>query len=252
MNIMKFAFNTDSRFWRIMDRLGDLAFLNLLFILTSLPVFTAGASLTALNYVIFLLQEGRSSDIRKEYFFAWKDNFRQSTILWLLFLLYTGLCLSVLHTADNTSPFLLAILGIGLALMGMTVLYSFAMLARFRNSFQDTVIKAFLIGTMGLPYTIVMVLMIAALVILTIQSYISILVMISVWLVFGFSLTAYVCCFFFLRVFRRVTAAEDLPENDPLLEKEDPSDLPRRQTAGPTVLPRLQAEEADDPSAAQN
>jgi uncharacterized membrane protein YesL len=214
---MKFTFNTESRFWKIMERLGDLTYLNLLFLLTSLPIFTIGASLTAMNSVLFRLQEKRVTNLRREYFAAWKENFLESTIIWLVYLAYAVFCLLNLHTQPTISPITLALLGIGLALMSMTVWYSFAMLARFRNSFQDTVIKAFLIGTMGFPYTLVMALMFAALVILSIQSYLSILVMSSVWLLFGFSLTAYICSIFFLRIFRKVTAREDLPNEHPLL-----------------------------------
>jgi membrane protein implicated in regulation of membrane protease activity len=88
------------------------------------------------------------------------------------------------------------------------------MLARFQNTLADTIVKAAIIASAGLPYTLVMALMAAALVILTIQSYLSILIMASFWLLFGFSLVAYVDVIFYLRVFRRFTAKEDLPKEE--------------------------------------
>lgn len=46
---MKFEFmNYDSRFSRILNRLTELVLLNFVFILTCLPIFTIGASVTAL------------------------------------------------------------------------------------------------------------------------------------------------------------------------------------------------------------
>ena len=49
---MKFAFNIESKLWKFFDYAGDLVILNLLFVLTSLPVVTIGASITAMDAVL--------------------------------------------------------------------------------------------------------------------------------------------------------------------------------------------------------
>ena len=45
-------FNYDNPVWRFIGKLGDLIILNILWIVCSIPVFTAGASATAVYYAV--------------------------------------------------------------------------------------------------------------------------------------------------------------------------------------------------------
>lgn len=85
---MNGLFAPDSRFMRYLNRLADLMILNLLFLLTSIPIFTIGASLTALYSVCFRLGTDREGSTFRDYFAAFKENFRQATSLFLLLLLW--------------------------------------------------------------------------------------------------------------------------------------------------------------------
>ena len=77
---MKFAFNIESKLWKFFDCAGDLVVLNLLFILTSLPVVTIGASVTAMDAVLFRMKEKQMDDVRTEYLRAFRSNFKNSTL----------------------------------------------------------------------------------------------------------------------------------------------------------------------------
>ena len=79
-------FSLDSPFMRAMSRIADLMILNLLFLFTSIPIFTIGAGLTALYTVCFRLGTDDEGSTAKDYFRAFKENFKQSTLLWLLLL----------------------------------------------------------------------------------------------------------------------------------------------------------------------
>ena len=59
-----------------MSKAADIMILNMLFILTSLPIITIGTSLTALYSVSLKQSAGTSAYVAKEYFHAWKENFR--------------------------------------------------------------------------------------------------------------------------------------------------------------------------------
>lgn len=48
-------FNYDNPVWRFIGKLGDLILLNILWIVCSIPVFTIGASTTAVYYVTLKL-----------------------------------------------------------------------------------------------------------------------------------------------------------------------------------------------------
>lgn len=214
---MKIAFNMDSKLWRFFDCVGDLAALNLLFIVTSLPIVTIGASVTAMNSVFFKRKEKRTDDVKKEYIKDFKANFKNSTIIWMIFLVFVITCGLNFIFISNTNPdnrnVLMILLGAVLAVMFMTTLYSFALLARFDNDWITTAAKAFVIGVMSLPYTVVIFLILTAAVVASIQSYASIIAAVAIWLLIGFSLTGYLCCMMFYRAFRRFTRKEDLPED---------------------------------------
>lgn len=214
---MKISFNMDSRLWRFFDYVGDLATLNLLFIVTSISIVTIGAAVTAMDSVFFKRKEKRTDDVKKEYIRDFKANFKNSTIIWLIFLVFVFTCGLNFVYISNTNPdnrgFLMIMLGAVLGVMFMTVLYSFALLARFDNDWMTTVAKAFVIGVMSLPYTIVIFLVLTASVVASIQSYASIIAAVAIWALLGFALLGNLCCMMFYRAFRRFTRKEDLPEN---------------------------------------
>ena len=200
---MKVSFSMDSKLWRFFDYVGDMAALNLLFIVTCLPVVTIGASVTALNSVLFKRKEKRADDVKREYIRDFKANFKNSTIIWVIFLVFLfacGLNLAIVSQTDLTYRNQIMV-GFG------------AVLARFENSWLDTVIKAFVIGILSFPYTVVIFLVLTAAVIASIQTYASIMAALAVWLLIGFALTGHLCSAMFYRAFRRFTRKEDLSED---------------------------------------
>ncbi|MBQ5867931.1 MAG: YesL family protein, partial [Lachnospiraceae bacterium] len=72
-------FSTDNPVWRAMDRMGDLMILNFLFIFFSIPIVTIGASTTALYTMTFKLLDETEGNLVKNYFKAFKNNFKQAT-----------------------------------------------------------------------------------------------------------------------------------------------------------------------------
>ena len=76
-------FNEDGLFNRGFAFLGQLIGLNLLWILCSFPIFTVGASTTALCYCTLKLHKYGDCRIVKDFFQSFKQNFRQSTAIWI-------------------------------------------------------------------------------------------------------------------------------------------------------------------------
>ncbi len=73
-----------SLFDRIFGFLGQLIALNLLWIVCSLPVITAGASTTALFYCTLKLHKDGDIRVFHDFFKSFKQNFKQSTLIWIL------------------------------------------------------------------------------------------------------------------------------------------------------------------------
>ena len=79
-------FNYDNPVWRFIGKLGDLIILNILWMITSIPIVTIGASITALYYVTLKLVRDEDGYTIKSFFKSFKENFKQSTIIWLIML----------------------------------------------------------------------------------------------------------------------------------------------------------------------
>ncbi|MGN0294433.1 MAG: DUF624 domain-containing protein [Lachnospiraceae bacterium] len=75
----------------VLSRLMDLLVLNFLFLLTSLPIITIGASLTALFSVSMKVVHDEESYISKNYVHAFRENFLQATAAFLVFIPAGGL-----------------------------------------------------------------------------------------------------------------------------------------------------------------
>ena len=69
----------------------DLLILNLLTLACSLPVFTAGAAVTALNDVTIHIVRQEDTGNVKPFFRSFAGNFKKGTLLWLLLLLAAAL-----------------------------------------------------------------------------------------------------------------------------------------------------------------
>ena len=81
----------NSKLSRINEALSgiiDLVYASLLWILCSLPLFTLGASTTALYYTVAKNIRHNRGSLGSTFFHGFRSNFRISTLIWLLFLLY--------------------------------------------------------------------------------------------------------------------------------------------------------------------
>ncbi len=161
---MKF-FSYESKFSQILLKLCYACYLNLLWFLCSLPIFTIGASTTALYYACLKVVRDEESHVAALFFRSFKENFKQATVLWLI-LLGLGLFLgadgyivyhlrqSSLGPAGVLWTLVLAVL-IAVAIVYVIVLlYVFPLLASVSNTNTAMLKNAFLIGTHYLFATI--------------------------------------------------------------------------------------------------
>ena len=71
-------FDLDNVVWRTIDKIGKIFLLNLLWLICSLPVFTIGASTTALIYTSMKLSDNEGY-WHQNFFSSFKENFKQAT-----------------------------------------------------------------------------------------------------------------------------------------------------------------------------
>lgn len=81
---MNSLFSPDSDLMRGLTKVADIMILNFLFIATSIPIVTLGASLTALNFTAMRIGTGECVSVSTDYFRSFRRNFRQATVIGLI------------------------------------------------------------------------------------------------------------------------------------------------------------------------
>ena len=83
-------FGIDNPFFAFMGRVGDILILNILFVITSIPVVTIGMSLSAMYRVTLRMARKECNYVAKEYFRACREEWKKSTVIWLIMLMSGG------------------------------------------------------------------------------------------------------------------------------------------------------------------
>ncbi|WP_018142969.1 YesL family protein [Alloscardovia criceti] len=84
-------FDQNNWFYKLMGMLFDLVVLNVITLIVSIPLFTAGAALTALHYTLWRMVRGEEGSLLKMYFSAFSSNFKKVTPIWLVVLVLAGI-----------------------------------------------------------------------------------------------------------------------------------------------------------------
>ena len=158
----------NNRFIDGISKLTDILLIGFYFLACSLPIFTIGASATALYYATHkCIFKGRG--YTTEFFRSFKNNFKQSTLSWLIFILLFGvLCGDIYITRNliaNDRPLAAASMFFTVLMIFTIVwaIYHFAYIARFENSFKESfkVSAIFMFANLGWTFAIIAVLVIA-------------------------------------------------------------------------------------------
>lgn len=201
---MNLIFKYDSPIMQFINRFSSLVVLNLLFLCTSIPVFTIGTSLTALYDVVFRLDTPREGKIAVSYFRAFRANFKQSTPIWLFFLLLTGSGYAnavIFSHMDSGMGYILSVISIIILTNSFLVMgYVFPLISQFDNTSPNTLKNALLLATANLPRTLLTAIINCFPWILMLVNFYAFIQLSFLWLVLYFAAAAY----FNSRVLRKV------------------------------------------------
>ena len=151
-------FSPDSPFFQFMNSLAAFIGLNVVFLITCLPIFTIGPALTALYTVTLKEARKEGGYIFSTYFKAFKKNFRQSTMAFLIQLMLALVFLFNAHfwggqntVMGNALMFVMTAL---LVVLALTFMYCFPLMARFENSVNQTMKNAFFVAVTHAKFTL--------------------------------------------------------------------------------------------------
>lgn len=128
-------FGQDTLFAKIMNMLGDIVWTGILFVITSIPLFTVGAALCAAYQVMIKVVRGKNSGVTSLYFEVFRENIGNTVLIKVLgyfilaFLLFD--CIYLYGYGTTFSSALSMILYVIIAVYIMVVSYIYPLISRF-------------------------------------------------------------------------------------------------------------------------
>ena len=190
----------------------DIVILHFLWLLTSLPVLTIGASTTALYYTTMKCIRNGQGGVVKMFFKSFRENFKQATGIGILALIAGFICgFDMYYAVRMNQRGMLIIFTIMSIIYLFTVLYVFPLQAQFENTIKATIKNAFLLSIKNLPWTLLMTAITAGIIV---ASYFS-ATFLGIMFICAAGLHAYLCSLIFVHLFREyMPEEEDKPDEE--------------------------------------
>ncbi len=184
-------FDIDGPLMQGLTKIANLMILNFLTIICCIPIITAGAAFTALHYMCIKMLRNEDCYICKGYFKAFKESFKQSTLVWLIVLAAIGVMAAdyyiILKSGIEFGYWFKAILGAIFIIAVFTIVMVFPVMAKFTNTTLQTIKNAMAISMLHFPKTILMIILYVIPVVIMMFSY----ALMPFVLMFGISAPAY-------------------------------------------------------------
>ena len=195
----------DNGVTRFLGKVADFMFLNLLWIVCSIPIITIGASTTAMYSVMLRLVKNEEGYIVKGFLKAFKENFRQSTLMWLLYFVFGIVIVVDFMLLRMMSPSIRTVMQVFLIFMTILLIsigiYVFALQARYEIPMKNTLKNALILTVAKMPYTLLMLVITVVPVVVTFLTVRTLMLGFLVWLLLGVSLIVWLNSLLLRRVF---------------------------------------------------
>lgn len=140
-----FNYSERSPFLNFVNRLLDILLLNILWIVSCIPLVTIGAATTAVYAILLKMLTDEEGYILKSYVKEFRANFKKSTLLWLMqaagiYILY--LDWQIVLKTETPSIFLLIVSIISTFVVFAGFLYVYPLTARYDNTVKNTILNS--------------------------------------------------------------------------------------------------------------
>lgn len=197
-------FSVDSPLYRFASRLTDILILNLLWILCSIPIFTIGAATTAVYYVNLKMIKNEEVYIARSFFKSFKENFKQSTIMWLIFLFATIVLATdyyyLFQISEKSNIALKGITVLATILYLFAILYAFPLQARYENPIKRTIFNSIIISIRYFKRTLIIIGLLAVITFIGLYTTSTLIFAI----LFGVGILSYVVTAYVLKIFEEI------------------------------------------------
>lgn len=193
--LIKAAFDTDNFLMRFSEKVLDIVTVNLLFVVSCLPIVTIGIVKISLYQTIFEIKNSRRVPVFKTYIRAFKQNLKLGLQLGLLELgivLISVLDLYLFWGQEGLAFQLLKVICLGILIfLTLVMLASYPIAARYELAWKEVLQKGLLLVSFNFPWFF---LMLAILFLIAMVLYLSAFTLLlggSAFLLFGFGLLAF-------------------------------------------------------------
>ncbi|MBR3246772.1 MAG: DUF624 domain-containing protein [Clostridiales bacterium] len=208
-------FNPKSAGTRFLTNICNLIIVNLIFMISCIPVFTIGASITALYRITIAILAGDNPAVLRDYWKCFKDNFLKATGLQFLYLALTAFFVFELYMIrimlDEQFQWTSFIAYFFLVAIAASSFYAFPLLAWFDETFKQLLKNSVLIAVSNLPVTIMYIAISAGLAFLLYQFT---TITMSIMIFMGFSVLALFYSLFLKKIFEKFGAVINFKETE--------------------------------------
>lgn len=206
-------FSPKSAGTRFLTNIANLIIVNLIFMISCIPVFTIGASVTALYRITIAILAGDNPAVLRDYWKCFKENFGKATGLMLLYSALAAFFVFELYMIrimlSEQYQWTSFIAYFFLVAIAASSFYAFPLLAWFEESFKQILKNSVLIALSNLPVTIMYIAISAGLAFLLYQFT---TITMSIMIFMGFSSIALFYSLFLKRIFEKFGAVINFKE----------------------------------------
>ena len=193
--LIKAAFDTDNFLMRFCEKVLDIVTVNLLFVVSCLPIVTIGVAKISLYQTIFEVKSSRCVPVFKTYIRAFKQNLKLGLQLGLLELgifLISVVDLSLFWGQTGLGFQLIKAICLGILIfLTLVMLASYPIAARYDLTWKEVLQKGLLLVSFNFVWFFLMLAIILLIIMLLYLSGFTLVLGGSAFLLFGFGLLAF-------------------------------------------------------------
>ena len=193
--LIKAAFDTDNFLMRFFEKVLDIVTVNLLFVVSCLPIVTIGVAKISLYQTIFEVKSSRRVPVFKTYMIAFKQNLKLGLQLGLLELgifLISVVDLSLFWGQTSLGFQLIKAICLGILIfLTLVMLASYPIAARYDLTWKEVLQKGLLLVSFNFVWFFLMLAIILLIIMLLYLSGFTLVLGGSAFLLFGFGLLAF-------------------------------------------------------------
>ena len=193
--LIKAAFDTDNFLMRFCEKVLDIVTVNLLFVVSCLPIVTIGVAKISLYQTIFEVKSSRRVPVFKTYMRAFKQNLKLGLQLGLLELgifLISVVDLSLFWGQTSLGFQLIKAICLGILIfLTLVMLASYPIAARYQLTWKEVLQKGLLLVSFNFVWFFLMLAIILLIIMLLYLSGFTLVLGGSAFLLFGFGLLAF-------------------------------------------------------------